>query len=34
MGETLEEARNNIYSNIDKIKFKGISYRKDIALKD
>lgn len=32
MGHTLEEARANIYRNIDKIKFQGISYRKDIAL--
>ncbi len=31
MGKTLEEASDNIYNNIGKIKFKGISYRKDIA---
>ena len=31
MGNTLEEARTNIYNNIDKIKFKGLTYRTDIA---
>lgn len=30
-GNTIEEARNNVYSEIDKIKFKGAFYRKDIA---
>lgn len=30
-GDTIEEARNNVYSEIDKIKFKGAFYRKDIA---
>lgn len=33
MGETMEEARSNIYSNIDKIKFNGMYYRKDIGEK-
>lgn len=30
-GDTIEEARNNVYSEIEKIKFKGSFYRKDIA---
>lgn len=30
-GQSLEEARNNIYRNIDKIKFQGMTYRKDIG---
>lgn len=34
MGKTLEEARANIYNNIDKVKFQGINYRKDIAKHD
>lgn len=32
LGEDMEEARNNIYNNIDKIKFNGIYYRKDIGV--
>ena len=31
LGETLEQARNHIYENIDRINFEGICYRKDIA---
>ena len=34
MGKTLEEARTNIYNNIDKVKFQGMGYRKDIAKDD
>lgn len=34
MGKTLEEARANIYNNIDKVKFQGINYRRDIAKHD
>ena len=30
LGETLEEAREKVYSNIDKVTFKGMNYRKDI----
>lgn len=30
LGETLEEARAKVYSNIDKVSFKGMNYRKDI----
>ncbi len=30
-GENPEEARKNVYENIDKISFKGMFYRKDIA---
>ena len=30
-GDTIKEARNNVYSEIEKIKFKGSFYRKDIA---
>ena len=30
-GNSIEEARNNVYSEIDKIKFKSAFYRKDIA---
>ena len=31
LGESLEEARNKVYSNIDKITFNGMYYRKDIG---
>ncbi len=31
LGYTIEEARKKIYSNIDKIKFDGMNYRKDIG---
>ncbi len=31
LGDTIEGARENIYSNIDKIKFYGMNYRKDIG---
>lgn len=31
MGKTIEEAREKIYSNINKIKFDGMYYRKDIG---
>lgn len=31
MGETLEQARNNAYSGIKQIEFKGITYRNDIG---
>lgn len=34
MGKTLEEARTNIYNNIEKVKFQGINYRSDIAKHD
>lgn len=34
MGKTLEEARTNIYNNIEKVKFQGINYRNDIAKHD
>lgn len=30
LGETLEIARKKVYSNIDKVNFKGMQYRKDI----
>lgn len=30
LGQTLEEAREKVYSNIDKVSFKGMNYRKDI----
>lgn len=32
LGSSLEEAREKIYSNINKIKYEGIYYRKDIGL--
>lgn len=32
MGDTMEDARSNIYNNIDKIKFNGMCYRKDIGM--
>lgn len=31
--ETIEEARNIVYGNIEKVKFKGCFYRKDIGMK-
>lgn len=31
LGENLEEARNNIYNNVNKIKFQGICFRSDIG---
>lgn len=31
LGNSLEEAREKVYSNIDKIRFKGMSFRKDIG---
>ena len=31
LGDTLEDARNKVYENINKIKFDGIYYRKDIG---
>lgn len=31
LGETLEEARDNIYGNIDRISFEGMCYREDIG---
>lgn len=31
LGHTIEEARKKIYSNVDKIKFNGMNYRKDIG---
>lgn len=31
LGKTVEEARANVYSNIEKIKFDGMHYRKDIG---
>lgn len=31
LGSTIEEARDKIYSNISKIKFEGMNYRKDIG---
>lgn len=31
LGENLEEARNNIYNNVDSIKFEGICFRSDIG---
>lgn len=31
LSDTIEEARNKIYNNIDKIKFNNMQYRKDIA---
>lgn len=33
LGDTLEDARNRSYDNIDRINFQGIYYRKDIAEK-
>lgn len=33
LGDTREEARKNIYNNVDKIHFDGIYYRKDIGKK-
>lgn len=30
LGNSLEDARNKVYSNIDKVIFKGVKYRKDI----
>ncbi len=32
LGDNMEEARKNIYDNIDKVKFHGICYRKDIGI--
>ena len=31
LGDSLEQARDKVYSNIDKISFKGLQYRKDIG---
>lgn len=31
LGDTFEDARQKIYANIDKIKFDGMYYRKDIG---
>jgi len=31
LGDTIEEARNKVYKNIEKIKFDKMEYRKDIA---
>lgn len=31
MGETLEEARDKVYKNIEKIQFEGMYYRKDVG---
>ncbi|MSS43995.1 phosphoribosylamine--glycine ligase [Anaerosalibacter bizertensis] len=32
LGDTLKEAREKVYKNIDKIKFDGLCYRKDIGI--
>ena len=32
LGSTIEEARVNIYKNVEKINFQGKSYRKDIGV--
>ena len=32
LGDTLKEAREKVYKNIDKIKFDGLCYRRDIGL--
>lgn len=32
LGDTLQEAREKVYKNIDKIKFDGLCYRKDIGI--
>ena len=33
LGDTLEDARNRVYDNIEKVNFQGIYYRKDIGEK-
>lgn len=33
IGSTVEEAQQNVYKDVLKICFKGVQYRKDIALK-
>ena len=32
LGKNIDEARNNIYNNVDMISFEGMNYRKDIGL--
>ncbi|NLL31588.1 MAG: phosphoribosylamine--glycine ligase [Clostridiales bacterium] len=33
LGQTLDKAKENVYKNIDKIKYQGVSYRRDIGEK-